>query len=260
MRRILQKGEWYEPISSHSILEQDYEKSIQRYAPDLFPGYICLRFNPLVESDYGNVKADMVLIDWDYRGWVIVEAELEHHSLSQHVEPQMRKLVNGRYQEAHAFAIHEQDRSLDLNRLITLVRNVDPEFLVIVPVEDPEWRTTLANLGVKIAVVEIYVNRQGQRIVAFAGDRPQERPAEFVTGLSRHSVITPRAFRLLSPSALPLESNVSLMFGGSLTTWRLIQTQREVFIFPNGSFDLVDGLNYKIVRDNQGKLVLEEEK
>ena len=84
MGRILVNDEWYEPLSSRSMLEAEYEQSIYRYSPSLFPGYRCLKFNEIVNSAFGGSQADMVLVDSEYRGWTIVEAELEHHSLSRH--------------------------------------------------------------------------------------------------------------------------------------------------------------------------------
>jgi hypothetical protein len=102
----------------------------------------------------------MVLVDMEYRGWTIVEAELEHHSLTRHVEPQMRRLVNGVYNDRHASAIARASQLIDPDRIRNLVRNTDPDFLVIVPTETLEWRTTLSNLGVKLATVEVFVDHR----------------------------------------------------------------------------------------------------
>lgn len=126
------------------MYESEYEQSILRYSVDLFPGYVCVPFKATVQSDIGNVQADLVLVDRDYRGWTIVEVELEHHPLMGHVEPQMRKLINGRYTDAHASAIALASEDLDEERVRRLVANVPPEFLVIAPVEAPDWRPTFA--------------------------------------------------------------------------------------------------------------------
>lgn len=173
MKKLLIKGDWYEPISSRSINESDYEQSIYRWADSLFQGYWCLKFNAPVKSDIGTSCADMVLIDKEYRGWTVVEVELEHHSLGQHVEPQMRRLVNGTYESMHARAIHQANQSLDFNRLKSLVCNVDPDFLVVVPKESSDWRATLGNLGVKLAIVEVFTDGLGRRVVATSGDSPR---------------------------------------------------------------------------------------
>lgn len=258
--RILVSNVWYEPISSKSILEADFEQSILRFSEHLFPGYWCLRFVAAVQSDYGTSRADMVLVDKEYRGWTIVEAELEHHSLSSHVEPQMRRLVNGFYGEDHAKAICAQSPDLDKDKISRLIRNTEPEFLVIVPKEVAEWRTTLSNLGVRLSVVEVYSDFKGQRIVSQSGDRPRTWDEGHVAYLQNDTAFLPRAFRLDPPNSFLDLNEVPLMFRGFLTTWRVVRVKKATYILPNGSLDLEENQKYTIYRTEQGTLFLEVDK
>ena len=258
MGRILANGKWHEPISSRSILESEYEQSIFRYADNLFPGYWCLAFNELIESKYGSVKADMVLIDEQYRGWTVIEAELEHHSFSRHVEPQMRKLVNGKYGQEHANAILRVKPDLEHNRLKVLIKNSDPDFLVVVPKSDQHWKSTLANMGIKMAVVEIFMDKTGNRVVNMSGDLPKSWPERHLTKLLRDQHFLPRSFRVETPAALPDQDSFSLMYHDQITTWRKVVTQKATFILPNGSFDLESQKNYSILRNNQENLEIVE--
>jgi len=258
MGKILVDNEWYEPISSRSILESEYEQSIFRYSDLLFPGYECLKFTAIVESSFGGSQADMVLVDREYRGWTIVEAELEHHSLTRHVEPQMRRLVNGVYNDRHASAIAEASQKIEPDRMRNLVRNTDPEFLVIVPTETLEWRTTLSNLGVKLATVEVFVNHRGRRIINYSGDLPQSWGDGYLSPLIREGML-PRAFRVEIPSALPQTATLSIMHEGFLTSWRVMAAKRVTYILPNGSFDLDEGQPYVICRNKQGDLEIKVE-
>jgi hypothetical protein len=259
MARILVDERWYEPVSSRSILESEYEHSILRYSGFLFPGYFCTRFSTLVESDYGSSKADLVLVDDEYRGWTVVEAELEHHSLARHVEPQMRRLVNGRYGESHALAISQNHPSIDFQRMLGLIRSKEPDFLVVVPSEIPEWRSTLGNLGVGIAVVEIFSDDLGRRVVTYEGDGPEEWDQGHVSRLKRDPVL-PRAFRLQTPSALPNVDSLTLRYRGFLTTWRVVRAQRATYICPNGTLDLEEDGSYVILKDQYGNLEIELDK
>ena len=256
MGRILVNSDWYEPISSRSILERDFEQSIYRYADKLFPGYLCAPFKASVPSDFGTSQADMVLVDSEFRGWTIVEAELEHHSLSQHVEPQMRRLVNGLYGDIHAEAIHRERPEIDLSRLKGLVRNIEPDFLVVVPKETLEWRTTLANLGVRLAVVEIFSDHLGRRIVSYSGDAPEAWDEGRLTRLVRDPLL-PRAFRVETPSALPGDGEIALMHDGFRTTWRVVRARKTTYILPNGSLDLDENRTYVIRRTRPGILAIE---
>lgn len=258
--RLLRDGSWYDPISSRSVYESEYEQSILRYSADLFPGYVCVPFKATVQSDIGNVQADLVLVDRDYRGWTIVEVELEHHPLWGHVEPQMRKLIEGRYTEAHASTIALASEDLDEERMRRLVTNVTPEFMVIAPVEAPDWRPTLRNMGVGLAMVQLFVNPQNQRVLLYEGDRPTARPTDLVTRLAMPSGFLPRAMRAESPAALPEQGELSLEFEGFVTTWRVLRTQRETILMPNGTLDLDPHARYRIVRGSTYELTLERER
>lgn len=256
MQRILIGDSWYDPISSRSIVESEYEQSIFRYAKHLFPGYLCARFNALVTSEYGSVRADMVLIDKEYRGWTIIEAELEHHSLSRHVEPQMQKLVNGLYDETHAAAILGELPELNQTQLTSLVCNQEPDFLVIVPKEEVEWRASLSNIGVRLAVIQVYADHLGKRVVVYSGDTPESWDEGYMTSLSRDGFL-PRAFRLDTPSAISDSDSLSINYQGFFTTWRVVRAQRTAYILPNGSLDLEEDGKYVILRNSEGSLVIE---
>jgi hypothetical protein len=245
--RVYSHGNWFDPISSRSILEADFEQSVFRFAPQVFQGYWCIKFDTLVQSDFGDSKADMVLIDQEYRGWSVVEIELEHHSLTRHVEPQMRRLVNGRYTDTHVEAIHKRCPEVDPKRLSSLVRSVEPEFLVVVPREEGEWRTTLANLGVKLAVVGVFVDHQGRRLVTHDGDHAQRWEGGHLSRLIRDGFL-PRAFRLDVPSAIPDSDALVLMYHGFRTTWRVIRAKKATYILPNGSLDLDEHSEYQLMR------------
>ncbi len=258
MERILANEYWYEPLSSRSILESEYEQSIFRYSKQLFPGYWCLKFNELINSDFGSVKADMVLIDEQYRGWTIIEAELEHHSFTGHVEPQMQKLVNGRYEQKHADAILREMPEMEKHRLSNLIRNTDPEFLVVVPKSDSNWRPTLSNMGVKMATIEIYSNITGQRIVTMSGDKPKSWPDHHLTRLLKDQRFLPRAFRVETPGALPNGDSINMIYNHQLTTWRVITAQKTTFLLPNGTLDLEEQRSYSISKSKMGYLEIVE--
>jgi hypothetical protein len=197
-------------------------------------------------------------VDCEYRGWTIVEAELEHHSLTRHVEPQMRRLVNGEYNERHAIAISRLSPQVDPVRMHNLIATTDPDFLVIVPTETLEWRTTLSNLGVKLATVEVFVSHRGKRIVRYSGDSLQSWGDGHLSRLSRDGIL-PRAFRVDIPSAIPQNAELPLIYKGFLTTWRVMAAKKATYILPNGSFDLDEGQPYVICRNHQGDLEIKAE-
>ena len=256
--RVLHEGSWFEPISSRSIFENDYERSILRYSSQLFPGYRCVTFNEAVESDFGTSKADLALIDFQYRGWVVVEVELEHHSLSRHVEPQMRRLASGDYGDRHAQAISTAAPDLDFSRLKGMVASSYPEMIVVVPLVAPAWKSTLSNLGVKLAQVRIYIDDRNNRLLTYEGDRPTQRDDSFVTALTKIPHL-PRGFRVESTGSLPEQPTIDLVLDGYRTTWRVVKTGRFTALLPNGSLTTDESRRYYVVRDDNGDFILREE-
>jgi hypothetical protein len=258
--RLLRGGLWYEPISSRSVLESDYEQTLLRYSADIFPGYVCVQFKATVQSHLGNAQPDLVLIDSHYRSWTVVEVELEHHSFSAHVEPQMRKLISGRYTEEHGCLIASASEGLDQERVCRLVVNSVPDFLVVVPSEMPGWRPELRNMGSGLAIVQVFINGLNDRIILHNGDRPASQPFDLVTRVSFNpNAFLPRAMKVASPASLP-EGPLRLEVQGFVTTWRVVTTQQETFILPDGTLDLDPGVNYRIIRRGGVDLVLEGEK
>lgn len=256
MARILIDEHWFDPLSSRSVLESEYENSVRRYASNLFPGYFCCRFNARVTSEEGISQPDLALIDAEYRGWVVVEVELEHHPLESHVEPQMRRLVNGDYTLDHADYLLSQNPDLDRERLRRLIRTCEPEFLVVVPEEIADWRSTLSNLGVKLGVVKVFADYRGRRVVSQAGDLPRSWGHGELTRLTRVEFL-PRAFRVETPSALPLSDTLTVKYQGFLTTWRVVRAQVATHILPNRSFDLEIGRSFVLKKNIDNSLEIE---
>jgi len=250
--------EWYEPLSSLSVTESDYEQSVIRYAENLFPGYLCVPFNELVESPHGQSRADLALIDRRYRGWVVVEVELDHHSLSRHVEPQLRRLSNGRYEDRHAQAMCRMNSLLDPLKTEVMVRSAAPEFMVIVPREMTEWRTTLSNMGIKLTTLQVFASRTGKRVVQQAGDKPREWEDEILTRLLRNDGFAARGLRVESPGCLTNLAQVSIISDGQITTWRVVRTKSQMFIFPDGRFEPQQDGGLALTADNDGNFILRE--
>lgn len=258
MQRLLSDSSWYTELSSRSVFELDYEQTILAHAALLFPGYIAANFKAKVTSYEGNVQADLALVDRQLRGWTVVEVELEHHPLSGHVEPQVRKLLHGEYGTLHADALGRSMPTLDQRALRSLVLSSQPEVMVIVPDEPPDWRATLANIGAKIGVIKVYMDGRGKRILSRSGDSPREYAPELVT-LLKPSRSLPRSLEVQSPGALTTDSRLALHYQGQLTLWRQIRTGRTAFLTPEGPYGIETDVarTYEIIRQEQdGELIL----
>jgi len=257
MNRVSSNGEWYEPLSASTILEKDFENSILRYSVDLFPGYRCVPFNLSVNSEFGVSKSDLALIDKQYREWFVVEVELEHHSFSRHVEPQMRKLSSGTYDSNHARALSNQNEDLDSERVNAMVHNCYPRFLVITTKFDHEWNTELSNMGIDLAVLKIFVSKAGSRVISTEGKWPSPKDSSIASILTFEPLF--KGMKVESPGMLPPGPTVDLIYGDYLTTWRVVKTRTTTHIVPNGILELNHDKKYAIYNDESLGMVLKEE-
>ncbi|MBO0800203.1 MAG: hypothetical protein J2P31_15390, partial [Blastocatellia bacterium] len=182
--RLFMDGEWFEPLPSGSIYENEFEGLIQSHSATLFPGFLCARFDPLMSTPLGDVKADLALIDADYRSWIIVEVELSTHSVTRHVKPQMERIYIARPDVSHADWIADRNSSIDRDRLRRLVQDVPHGTTLLVNAATPHWDDALASLpGVQRAVVEIYRSRLNRTILRVNGHQPQT-PGRLITSLT----------------------------------------------------------------------------
>src|SRR6266853_4682229 len=102
MPRLLVGSDWYEPLDGAALYEQEFERVLFQRAPSLFPGYVPVRFKKLVYSETDGARADYALVEAQYRDWWIVEVEMGHHSLEDHVLPQVAILARAHYGEEEA--------------------------------------------------------------------------------------------------------------------------------------------------------------
>ena len=105
-------------LTPKAFFESEFEAVILQNVHLLCPNAILVPFKQTVfVSEYESKRPDLALIDLDYRFWWVIEVELASHSLSGHVVPQTRVLLEGRYGTEHIDALLRQKPSLDRDRL-----------------------------------------------------------------------------------------------------------------------------------------------
>ena len=265
MSKILHKGSWYSPVDSWTIYEKVYENRIETHASELFPGFYCLPFKKIVDSIYGKGTPDLVLIDTQYRNWIVVEVELEHHPLRGDVEDQIRKFANGMYVDSHAEYIYNKNREinkypeLDLEKLKLLVRGTQPKISIIVPVEKPTWWKSLLQYNASIAVIEIWEDDTGRYFLRVNGDQPVKAKTEFLSKVFRDP-ITPSGLRLENPAVLNTDVNrVSIYIGKYLTVWRILRSKSGAWLIPDDRtpIDDMSALSFRLILNDLGDYEME---
>ena len=251
MSRILHNNIWYTPVDSMSMYESAYESKILSQSEYLFPGYFCYYFKKSVGSIYGTAIPDLVLIDKQYREWIIVEVELEHHSLQGDVLDQVVKFAAGEYTEAHATYLLEKHPELDENRLKTLVRGTQPRISVFVPVQKPEWWRILLQYNATIAVIEVWEDDTGRSLLRISGDQPIAKSSKFLSNVFRDRNMS-KALKVENPAVLPLKDKIRITFDGLSSEWVIIRSKNSAWILPSGRYPLdnVSPLSFRLTIDN----------
>nr|AOE07714.1 hypothetical protein [uncultured bacterium] len=139
-------------------VEDDFENHIKNRSESFFENAYVFNFKYTLKTNnhfQNNVRADLLVVDKDYRFWTIVEVEYyskkKYQWLSRHVIPQMNKITNINY-SVQAKGIlgwlkkqKDYDR-LDSNKLRDLLLYNRPGFLVVInaiPDNLTEWCTSL---------------------------------------------------------------------------------------------------------------------
>ena len=258
--RILHRQTWFHPIKSSTIYEGVYEKRILANAALLFPGFHCAPFKKSVNSRFGTGIPDLVLIDESYRTWIVVEVELETHSLQSDVELQVKQFAYGEYEKEHVTYLHSKLAHLDPERLTMLMLGTEPSILVIVPVVKPSWSLSLRSYRATIMQVEMFEDDTKQQLLRVDGDYPRALHSEFVSRLFRDGA-SDRGLRMEHPGAIENLDEVRILVSGYRTTWKVVRARASIWLMP-ASREPLSGLSdrsFRLMLNDTGDYLLEED-
>jgi len=259
MAKILHNGIWYTPVDSTSMYESMYEWKILNNSEYLFPGYFCFQFKKPVNSIYGTGIPDLVLIDQEYREWIIVEVELEHHRLQGDVLDQVVKFAAGEYKKVHAEYLLAKHSELDEDRLVALVTGTQPRISVFVPMQKPEWWRVLLQYNATIAVIEVWQDDTGRDLLRIDGDQPTAKSSEFLTNLFRDKNLS-KGLRVENPAVLPIADEIKILINGMVSDWSIIRSKTNAWLMPKGKYPLEDlsALSFRLTLSTSDGYQLEE--
>ncbi len=258
--KIVGLGRTYREISSQAIYEADFVESIVGASKEIFPGFECGRFAPLVDSPYGASRPDLILVDDRYRTWCVVEVELEHHSLSGHVEPQIRCLASARYDSAEVLrAAQASLPAMNLRSLEQMLCSVPPQMVVIVPESKPRWRDALSPLGAIVTVVQVFEDAGGHRLYRVNGEQPRRPPSEAVGYVSRVPGM-PTGLEAVGLPIGPDDDLVEMLFESEITRWRVVRPGGRLYLLPADRCPLPEGKSdkYSVVLTAEGVWEMEK--
>ncbi len=152
-------------------LEDEFEKSILANSLNIFGKNFLINFKLKLKTSsvfQTDVKADLLMIDVDYKRWWVVEVERIKGTswLTEHVLPQIEKITHINYMDPEIKnqilltikkSFEESGQNYDTKKLKDLILFNQPEFLVIVndyPKDENQWIKSLYNCS--LLVVNIF--------------------------------------------------------------------------------------------------------
>jgi len=258
MARILSQGEWFEQIASTAIYESEFESIVTAYGDALYPEYYVVPFKTTVYADDAAAKADLALIEKNYREWWVAEVEMGHHSLESHVLPQVRTLSRAVYGEEEVRRLASKCPALDIARLVDMTKGTQPKVIVIVNTPRPTWGPILKRYDALLAVFEIFRSQKNEFVFRLNGEQPTCAP-NLLSGCMFDPLL-PRFLMVNSPAALNVapRAKVSIFHHGQITEWERIDSSDKVWLSPVGPNPLSPNMRYDILRLPNGDLIFRE--
>lgn len=259
MPKILVGDDWYDAVSPASLYEDDFEKIIFHRVPILYPGFIAVWFKKVVQSDTDSAMPDLALIDAMYRNWWVVEIEMANHPFETHVLRQVETLSNAKYSEDEANYLMGQNNRLDRERLLDMMKGVQPRVSVVVNGITPSWVAPLSKHNAILQVVEIFRSERNQHIFRVNGVSPVTLEKDVVSTCHPDPAM-PRLIIVDSPAGLGISpgDRIEIEFEGGTTEWERIDSKDTVWLSPIRRNPLDRSRDFQLVRDESGVLHFEE--
>ena len=245
--RLLVKDSVFAALGSSALRESEYEALILQHAEEIFPGWRVVPFKTTIESPHGSRRPDLALVAPDLRQWWVVEVELAHHPMLDHVYPQVQAFASGDYGDAHAAALHRHLKEIDLSSLRDMIRNYYPRVHVVVNQELPGWLSPLHELDATLSVVEIYRSDTEEYAMRVFGSTP----GVFQTRRSycERDKLVMNAFRVKNSELLSeISGSFEIQVDGRITTWYRTDDSSQL-IFPSGGDPFGDASDFFLIED-----------
>ncbi len=234
----------YARISPGAVYETTVQTLVENNISSLFPEYFGKIFEPYFKTPAGDVKPDLVLIRHDYKGWMLVEVEVEGHSPSAHILPQLAKLTFASSNEevlGH-FVDHFSDSHNVKN--IELALSGKPEVTLVIHGSSDGFQTELNKLGVTSLDIEVHSFPPNEYILEVF-----DRAENFIdTGLictRSSSIATQYVWVLPNIYGLPYEQlnqNIEVRVDNTSSIWRIEQKKSNYLLRQPSDIQSLNGV------------------
>jgi hypothetical protein len=215
----------YTKVSPGAVYEMTVQTLIENNIASLFPEYFGKIFEPYFKTPAGDVKPDLVLVRYDYKGWMLVEVEVEGHSPSAHILPQLAKLTYASCNDevlshfAHYFGDIHNVKNLEL------ALSIKPDVTLVIHGSSDGFQRELNKLGVTSLDVEIHSFPPNEYILEVL-DRAENYIDTGLICTRSSNIATKNVWVLPNIEGLPYEQlnkNIEIRVGEASSIWRIEQ-------------------------------------
>ena len=213
--------------------EHEFETFVHSKISNLFPHINCYKFKMDVFSEeYDRTMVpDLLLVDYEYSCYVVVEVELITDSIS-HVKQQAEVFSSANYTQSMVSYLSRNNPQIDSSRMLELFTYHRPEVLILLNDSrfDERWDRVLVDENVHLASFEAFTAESRESIYHYSGFIPDEQKNLTIFGkkstMMNNLVVN-------APNLIPVDeqNQVQIIDNGTLV---LFQKQGEI-LFPLSS-------------------------
>ena len=223
--------------------EKEYEQILKRNLSKILneDSSIVLNFNLKLYSSYGGfVCSDLLLIKKDYSGYVVIEIEIENHSIRTHVLPQIRKLVSCNYFNQSS-KIFDHLRRVNNNRLnrkkfMKMLHDHEPNFCVVSNRYSVEWDNVLGKEGFEFVAVTPYLNDEDNFAFYVKFGSKKDSSEEFDIQCNKHCFMLEDKTR----SKLKINTTYEIKVDNDVFSFYVNNDGDKYFLYPYGTRRIQD--------------------
>ncbi len=235
MKYVCKNGMTYLPKSYSN--EEQFEAIVQAELDRTLPEFFVIPFKKDIESPSGRRNCpDLAIIAKDLSCWFLIEVELSHHSLKNHVLPQVETFIEGEYTREHAAYIRTKIPELCEHALFRLLRYKRPVVLVVADSEaaiDKKWQKHLHEIGCNLGIMEVLFSERDDSLILFSGYLPEKPRVEEVK-LKKHAQFNALMCAQPPQSLSDMHSAIlTVNFNGTLHKLQIVSGQKEAILFLN---------------------------
>lgn len=224
----------YLRVTPGVLYESFVQSLVAQNLSAVFPGFVGGLMSPLLRTPIGNVKPDLVLARPDLSAWALVEVEVETHSFSHHILPQMLKMTRASADEALAEAVHAKYLSHhDLEEVARMMWK-SPRVFLVMQGASSLYDDLLSVHGVDQVDIDVYSSKEApNEHILEVRDRSVAWQLLEGAATRSQSPLTPTLWVLRGgslPAALLECNTVEVLLGDSRSLWYASRAQGEVLL------------------------------